>query len=480
MVERLQPVRRPPAASAPPPRAGREEVTEEEVTAMAEAWNIEGHRTFPSLTPGAARRGGGGGGGEGGAQAAAAAAAAAAGLVPLLARAAGHDGKGRGRHLGPGGPTALRSLGELAALARGTAEEAAAGGGGEEDGGGAEEGEEGKEGETVEADLSFSAMTEESYREMLLAGGTAGRPGGAGAGAGEEEEEEEDGGEEDGSDEDDAGGNDGEAGDDDDEEAPWAPWDDDGAGAGAVDDDQAGGGILDFFGDGDDDDGSDGEPDPGPRPFLLLWGALAGWATPATAEVLEEWGLGGGAGAVGGEAEAEAETAPARSLLPSARSPYDTTDVGASRCGGLMSMLRMNLGRALEELGYDPTDSHLRRRAEGRLASLARTFGYPGPAPAFNRPLWRAATAVLTDACFPPSVLYSDVLEAEERASGGKEGEGKGTGVRQRQRKIPSPSPARAAPPSVTALGITDVEYRYLTRSAFQSLAAGGGVLLTD
>ena len=96
---------------------------------MAEAWNIEGHRTFPSLTPGAARRGGGGGGGEGGAQAAAAAAAAAAGLVPLLARAAGHDGKGRGRHLGPGGPTALRSLGELAALARGTAEEAAAGGG---------------------------------------------------------------------------------------------------------------------------------------------------------------------------------------------------------------------------------------------------------------------------------------------------------------------------------------------------------------
>ena len=149
-----------------------------------------------------------------------------------------------------------------------------------------------------------------------------------------------------------------------------------------------------------------------------------------------------------------------------------------------MSMLRMNLGRALEELGYDPTDSHLRRRAEGRLASLARTFAYPGPAPAFDRPLWRAATAVLTDACFPPSVLYSDVLEAEERASGGKEGEGKGTGVRQRQRKIPSPSPARAAPPSVTALGITDVEYRYLTRSAFQSLAAGGGggggVLLTD
>lgn len=204
--------------------------------------------------------------------------------------------------------------------------------------------------------------------------------------------------------------------------------------------DASGDGFIDFF--GVDDDDSVGEPEPAPKPFIQLWNAMSSWITPETAQILQEWDK----DIVSGDADASA-------LSSALRQPYDTSDIGASRCGGLMSMVKMNLPRALEELGFDRSDSHVRRLAGARLANFVRTFNYSDPMVKFDSTLWKALTIVLVGICFPSSLLYPDVVD--ELSGNDNDGE-------------------TSTPATIQQLGITVDEYRYLTKSALKSLSVSG------
>ena len=111
-----------------------------------------------------------------------------------------------------------------------------------------------------------------------------------------------------------------------------------------------------------------------------------------------------------------------------------------------MSMLKMNLPRSLEELGFEKSDGHVRRLTEGRLANFCRTFNYSEPMVKFDSTLWKGLTIVFVDICFPAAVLYPDVAEHRKTV----------------------------VPATIAQLGITDSEYNYLTKSAVGSLNAGG------
>ena len=211
-----------------------------------------------------------------------------------------------------------------------------------------------------------------------------------------------------------------------------------GAGAGA-----GGSGFMDFF--GADEDDSVGEPEAAPKAFILLWNAMSSWITPETTAQIQQW-----------QAEQEAAGGDAAALIPSStlRQPYDLSDIGASRCGGLMSMIKMHLPRALEELGYNKSDGHVRRLAQSRLANFVRTFNFTDASPKFDSSLWRALTVILVDICFPSSVLFPDIAQSTQEGSEGQ-----------------SPS----IPSSIAQCGISESEYKYLVNSAMKSLAAGGG-----
>ena len=105
----------------------------------------------------------------------------------------------------------------------------------------------------------------------------------------------------------------------------------------------------------------------------------------------------------------------------------DKSDIGASRCAGVMAMLRLYLGRCMEELGH-PVES--RRKAEKRLNDLMRTFDYSRENPKLTAGHWKAMACVLLDA-----VLI------ETRG-------------------------ANRLPISVAKMGMTKAEFEYLSRKA--------------
>jgi hypothetical protein len=206
-----------------------------------------------------------------------------------------------------------------------------------------------------------------------------------------------------------------------------------------------GSGFMDFF--GADEDDSVGEVEPAPKPFILLWNAMSSWITPETTGQIQEW-----------QAEQEVAGGDASAVVPppTLRQPYDLSDIGASRCGGLMSMVKMHLPRALEELGYNKSDGRVRLLAQSRLANFVRTFNYSDASPKFDSSLWRALTVILVNICFPSSVLYPDI-HGTQSAQEGSEGQ------------------RASVPASILHCGISGSEYKYLVNSAMKSLAAGGG-----
>jgi hypothetical protein len=154
---------------------------------------------------------------------------------------------------------------------------------------------------------------------------------------------------------------------------------------------------LDGEGEGDDEDGSRGEkaptdpvfrrrsrqavaPAPRPRPFLVLWKALAQWATPQAAAYLKQ-----------------------SSLLNSQIRPFEpapgyATDVAAGRLGGLHAQLRLYVRPALESLRFveEPgRQDHRVRLAWIRLGDLLGRFSYESPMPDLEPPHLRALTVVL-------------------------------------------------------------------------------------
>jgi hypothetical protein len=108
---------------------------------------------------------------------------------------------------------------------------------------------------------------------------------------------------------------------------------------------------------------------------------------------------------------------------------FDLSDIGASRCAGVLAMIRLYLGRCMDELNQKTED---RRRAEKRLNDIMRTFDYTQENPKLTSSYWKAMACILLD-----------MVLIETRAY-----------------------PIVDIPFSVKAVGMTLVEFEYLSRKA--------------
>lgn len=173
------------------------------------------------------------------------------------------------------------------------------------------------------------------------------------------------------------------------------------------------------------EDAEDEETERQPRAFRLLWETLSEWITPEAAQYISHL--------------AALAAAPDDAVSPSQWKPpvIERSDVEASRCAGLMAMVKLYLPKSLEELGYS---SELRRTADQRLGELLRTFCYVQEAPKFPVKLWKAMTCILLE-----------IVMFEQNGNGKTGGEKK------------------ALPLSVATVEMTTAEYHYMTRSAIQT-----------
>jgi hypothetical protein len=245
----------------------------------------------------------------------------------------------------------------------------------------------------VEAELSFSCMDPDDYKEQERQLEQ------------EEEEEQEEEPHIDGNDDDD---------DDDDMEDETSQNEQDG-----------GGGFLnDFFSNEDDEEPVERREE---RAFLTLWKAIAHWVTPESVQYVTLLHERQQQGAESGQLLAwDNEYVP----------QVDRSDVGASRCAGLMALLQMHIPRCLQELGRSMEE---RRTAERRLADLLRCWDYGRPAAVkLGTKLARALTCVLLE-----TVLM-----------------------------VPGHEDTVKLPVSCQAVDMKMEEYRYLTRSAILSFGA--------
>ncbi|KAL3935419.1 MAG: hypothetical protein SGBAC_009058 [Bacillariaceae sp.] len=178
--------------------------------------------------------------------------------------------------------------------------------------------------------------------------------------------------------------------------------------------------VDDYYQDDDDDEVDDSEQTNNtPRAFSLIWGALSRWWTPE---------------AVAWMARLENQSSADDGSLYGNNnwSPHvDRSDIGASRCAGLMAMVKLYLPSSMSELSFP---QELQRTAESRIGDWLRTFDYSAEAPKLPVKMWRAISCMLLD-----MVL------------------------------VESRKPVEKLPPSVVAVGISLDEYKYLTRSAVQA-----------
>jgi hypothetical protein len=158
------------------------------------------------------------------------------------------------------------------------------------------------------------------------------------------------------------------------------------------------------------------------RAFLVLWETFAGWITPEACEVVEYY-----------RSNHENEED-----LP--RITVDTSDIGSSRCAGLMSILSLHLSKAIQELGLSDDELGGRRRIQHRLTLLLMRLDYTYPMVKLDQlVLWRVLTVIFVAIVTP---------ERQEIMS-----------------KV-------ALPECAVAAGLTGEEYHYLINSLFRSLSS--------
>ena len=171
----------------------------------------------------------------------------------------------------------------------------------------------------------------------------------------------------------------------------------------------------------DDDDHLEDVSEEQPRAFRKLWDALSDWITPEAVEWMRRL-----------ETPGDDES---RTFSSNWTPQVDRSDVGASRCAGLMAMVKLYLPSSMRELKHS---DDVRRTAEKRLGDLLRTFDYSREAPKLEVKLWKAMTCVLLD-----MVMIETRVDALE-----------------------------SLPPSVQAVGMALEEYKYLTRSGVQTFGS--------
>jgi hypothetical protein len=155
------------------------------------------------------------------------------------------------------------------------------------------------------------------------------------------------------------------------------------------------------------------------RAFSLIWSSFLEWLTPEAVEWMARL-------------EGTGENADKPLYSNNWTPQVDRSDIGASRCAGLMAMIKMYLPSSMEALKH-PED--MRRTAEHRIGDFLRTFDYSSEAPKLPTKMWKAVTCILLD-----------MVLLETR-----------------------PKSVESVPPTVEAVGITIDEYIYLTRSAVQT-----------
>jgi hypothetical protein len=173
------------------------------------------------------------------------------------------------------------------------------------------------------------------------------------------------------------------------------------------------------------------------RAFLIIWQTFSRWVTPVTIDLLQ------------GQDTEEKSTPKPQSSTATEESPSNgiserrSVEIGASRRSGIMSMIRMYIARSMAELKRMPNQTQQmkdtlndQRMVEQRLADLVRTFDVNGPVANFNTKQWKIMTTILIVISFPSQETDSITL-----------------------------------PASAQSLGMTTDEYRYLTRSALNSLS---------
>lgn len=241
--------------------------------------------------------------------------------------------------------------------------------------------------------------------------------------------------------------------------------------------------FLSFFsGHDDEDDASNNTSNNTPRPFLLLWDALSTWITPKSVDILRDYknelfdqdyedkyspvvlvvndddqtavnGKGDNDDEDNDEEIEEAQLVVQENQLNS--------DIAISRCGGLMSMIKMNLAKSLSNLGYDAKDEYTKRMAESRVSEFVQSFDYSEPMVKFDSNMWFALSVLLLDILLPKhdiayegkcGVIVNDDDDMDDELT---------TGI--------------VLPSSISTIGITAEEYKYLTKSAIPSLSKGGG-----
>jgi len=166
-----------------------------------------------------------------------------------------------------------------------------------------------------------------------------------------------------------------------------------------------------------------------PRVFRLLWDTLAEWFTPEAAQYLSYLIATFTSGSADGSSSSSGMTWKPPVIARS--------DIEASRCAGLMAMIKLYLPSILQELAFP---QELRRTADIRLGELLRSFNYVLEAPKLPVKLWKTMTCILLEL-----VLVE----------------------RQKDEML-------TIPPSAAAVGMTMDEYRYLSRSAVKNFGVMG------
>ena len=184
------------------------------------------------------------------------------------------------------------------------------------------------------------------------------------------------------------------------------------------------------------------------RSFRILWELLSRWATPSTVElVLHYQGKGSPPPSPNYECPSSNPSSKQYTEDSSADCARNVINIGASRIASIISMLKMNIPRSLNELRsvqYGKEKNAIdQRMAEQRLADLVRTFDPSAPAADLNMKLWKGLTTILIVIAFPSELLTSSTMDARDDL----------------------------LPLSIRRLNMASAEYRYLTRSVFSSLS---------
>ncbi len=195
--------------------------------------------------------------------------------------------------------------------------------------------------------------------------------------------------------------------------------------------------FFSFFGADTDDEDSDvsvSNNDIKPSSFMILWGALSNWITPKSVTVLQKY-----RSDLFDKDHDKYNPVVGEESNTDSNSNYN--DVAVSRCEGLMSMVKMNLSKALSELEYSSNDDNLIQMAYTRLGEFIRTFDFAESMVKLDSEMWLALTVVLLHIILPKR----EIVDAE-------------------------------LPASAITVGIGLTEYVYLTRTAIPTLSKGATI----